>query len=105
MNKDDFNAVDFIKSLPDPFVPFVSEFVNTQLFEGLIQMYKKVERQEKITSDVEEEMKNLILLIKECIELKKQEEGIRKIHDKLHPANWNMKDIELPRVDYQLSSE
>ena len=68
-------------------------------------MYEKVERQTELDSDVEEEMKNLILLIKECIGLKNQEDGIRKIHDKLHPANWSMKEIELPRVDYPYSSE
>lgn len=102
---DSFNASAFINVLPESYQPFVKEFVGTQLFEGLIQMYEKVDKEEDTLSDIEEEMKNLVTIIKDCMCLLQQEDGISRIFTKLHPNNWEIRDVNLPSLDYTLSDE
>lgn len=92
-----------MESIPKDYQPFVSKFVNTQLYEGLMQVYDKL--RDNPDAEVDEETKSLILLIKECVVLSREEGGIEKIHSKLHPRNWNLKVVELPSVDSCISEE
>lgn len=98
-----FTTNGFVSSIPEDYQPFVSKFVNTQLYEGLMQVYDKL--REDPNAEVDEETKSLILLIKECVVLSREEGGIEKIHSKLHPRNWNLKVVELPSVDSCISEE
>ena len=84
---------------------FVSEFVNTQLFEGLSQLYEKVRKNTKNDDKNDDENWNLIMLIRQCISIYEEEDGIKKIYHMLYPTEWKLKDVSLPVVDTMLSDE
>ena len=79
--------------------------MNTKLFEGLSQLYEKVRKDTKNDDKNDDENWNLIMLIRQCISIYEEEDGIKKIYHMLYPTEWKLKDVSLPVVDTMLSDE
>ena len=99
-NDTKFDKAGFLASLPDDQRGFAEQFVQSQLFEGMIMVLAHLEETKE--DDPAAEAKRVIRLMKKCaallVEGEGQRESVEKIRAMLQPQGWKLKEVNLPAM-------
>ncbi|KAK8821715.1 hypothetical protein WA556_002162 [Blastocystis sp. ATCC 50177/Nand II] len=99
-NDTKFDKAGFLASLPDDQRGFAEQFVQSQLFEGMIMVLAHLEETKE--DDPAAEAKRVIRLMKKCAALLAEDEGqresVEKIRAMLQPQGWKLKEVNLPAM-------
>lgn len=97
---------EFIESLPNSSRSFATQFVNTQIFEGLLLTLEQQANGEAPRNESEAEIYALWSLLEQCIDVLNEEDelkkGVERVRTYLHPKNWRLQSVHLPIVDKEI---
>lgn len=99
-NDTKFDKAGFLASLPADRRSFAEQFVQSQLFEGMIMVMARLD--EPKDEDGASESKRVIRLMKKCAALleegEEKPESVEKIRTMLQPQGWKLKEVRLPEM-------
>ena len=94
-------------SLPSSSQSFASQFVTTQIFDGLLLTLEQQANGEAPRNEEEAETYGLWSLMEQCIDVLNEEEelekGVERVHNYLHPKNWRLQSVHLPGIDKEIT--
>ena len=98
-NDTKFDKAGFLASLPADKRSFAEQFVQSQLFEGMIMVMARLDDPKE---DGVSDSKRVIRLMKKCAALLEEgeetPESVEKIRTMLQPQGWKLKEVKLPEM-------
>ena len=98
-NDTKFDKAGFLASLPAEKRSFAEQFVQSQLFEGMIMVMARLDDPKE---DGVSDSKRVIRLMKKCAALLEEgeetPESVEKIRTMLQPQGWKLKEVKLPEM-------